>query len=118
MPQETANPQNAAQRPAPERETPPVAPEGAARVDWPEPQSYVAPDARDASLAPPAGGEVMEVGDLVAGGEPLDVDLGEVQMGGDRVKVPPGKDNAIQPQGRKTARANRERLKNPMGGRR
>ena len=75
----------------------------------PEPQTYVAPDARDATLAPPAAGEVGEYADE---GDPIE-QLGEVQMGGDRNNIP-NKDQAF-PQGRKTVEANRARFQRRPG---
>ena len=79
----------------------------------PEPQSYVAPDPRDASLAPPAAGEVDELPE----DDPVDDTFGEVQMGADRNMIP-GKDAVLTTQGRKTMHANRERLRSPVRGRR
>lgn len=75
----------------------------------PEPATYVAPDARDATLAPPASGEV---GDYADEGDPFDERFGEVQMGGDRRNAPV-KDNAQQ--GRKTVEGNRARVQRRPG---
>lgn len=76
----------------------------------PEPQTYVAPDAWDATLAPPAAGEVGEYADE---GDPIEPQLGEVQMGGDRNNIPT-KDETF-PQGRKTVEANRARVQRRPG---
>jgi hypothetical protein len=76
----------------------------------PEPQTYVAPEARDATLAPPAAGEVGEYADE---GDPIEPQFGEVQMGGDRNNIP-NKDQTF-PQGRKTVQANRARVQRRPG---
>jgi hypothetical protein len=76
----------------------------------PEPHSYAAPDARDATLAPPASGEV---GDYADEGDAIEPPLGEVQMGGNRNNIS-SKDQAF-PQGRKTMEANRARFKRGPG---
>jgi hypothetical protein len=73
----------------------------------PEPQSYVAPDSRDATLAPPASGEV---GDYADEGDSFEERFGEVQMGANRTN-PVKASNAVAPQGPKTTRANKERLR-------
>ena len=75
----------------------------------PEPHTYAAPDARDATLAPPAAGEVGEYADE---GDEIE-QLGEVQMGGDRHNIA-NKDQAL-PQGRKTVEANRARFQRRPG---
>lgn len=104
---EKATTQNAAPEPQAPR-----APQGAPGPETgqslrPEPQSYVAPDARDATLAPPASGEV---GDYADEGDPIDERYDEVQMGGTRTN-PVKTANAIAPQGPKTVQANKERLR-------
>ena len=81
-----------------------------ARSTRPEPGSYVAPDARDATLAPPASGQV---GDYADEGDPFDERFGEVQMGGTRNNIP-NKDAAF-PQGRKTVAGNRARIQRRPG---
>lgn len=82
----------------------------AAHSTRPEPGAYVASDARDASLAPPASGEV---GDYADDGDPFDERFGEVQMGGDRNNIA-NKDAAF-PQGRKTVEGNRARVQRRPG---
>jgi hypothetical protein len=62
----------------------------------PEPASYAAPDWRDASLAPPASGEVTDFFDE---GEPS----GGMQQGADRTRTP---EHDTQHQGEKTRAAN------------
>jgi hypothetical protein len=76
----------------------------------PEPQTYVAPDARDATLAPPAAGEMGEYADE---GDPIEPELGEVQMGGDRNNIP--RKDVASPQGRKTMEGNRARVQRRPG---
>jgi hypothetical protein len=94
--------------------TDPVAPQvpgsKAPLTDRPEPRSYAAPDPADATLAPPASGEVGEFADE---GDPIDPRFGEVQMGGNRNNIA-SKDLA-SPQGRKTVEANRAKLKRAPG---
>ena len=70
-----------------------------------EPRSYTARDSADASLAPPAAGEVA---DLDAEGE--DLDGVSVQQGRTNANRPE-KTEAQRGQGPKTIEANRERLK-------
>ena len=101
--------QNAATGPVAPR-VPGAHPEASPGPAGPEPHSYAAPDARDATLAPPAAGEVGEYADE---GDPIDPQIGEIQMGGDRNNIP-NKDQAL-PQGRKTVEANRARFKRSPG---
>lgn len=106
------NPQSAkatAQNAATEPQAPRVQGAGPESLEQtrPEPQSYVASDSRDATLAPPASGEV---GDYADEGDSFDERYGEVQMGGNRtnpVKTP----NDYSLQGPKTFRANKEKLR-------
>jgi len=85
-------------------------PETPSGVAGPEPHSYAAPDARDATLAPPAAGEVGEYADE---GDAIEPELGEIQMGGTRNNIA-GKDQAF-PQGRKTMEANRAQFNRRPG---
>jgi hypothetical protein len=101
-----ATAQNAATEPTAPRVQGAQAPESSHSLR-PEPSTYVAPDSRDATLAPPASGEV---GDYADDGDPFEERFGEVQMGSSRtnsVKT----SNAIAPQGPKTTQANKERLR-------
>ncbi len=102
--QHTDSPDGPAQNSVGERQ----APNDAAREDHrsvrPEPRSYAAPEAADASLAPPAAGEFSDYFDE---GDPL-ADEG-AQQGGDRTLR---EAHAHRPgQGPKTVRANREILR-------
>lgn len=93
----TATAQNAA--------TDPAAPNDQARSTAAEPRSYAAADQADASLAPPAAGEIADDMDE---GEALGED--DVQSGRDRTNIGAhSRDPAHQ--GSKTIQANRERLK-------
>jgi hypothetical protein len=100
----------AAQNAATDPTAPQTAGSNAPRSDRPEPKSYTAPDARDATLAGPASGEVGEYADE---GDPIDPRYAEVQTGGDRNNIA-SKDIA-SPQGRKTVEANRAKLKRGPG---
>ena len=97
----TATAQNAA--------TDPVAPNDPGREQSAavrnEPRSYVAADAKDASLAPPAAGEVA---DYMDEGDALAAD--DVQQGSDH-RNRPARTEAMDAQGPKTVAGNRERLK-------
>jgi len=70
-----------------------------------EPRSYVAEDAADSSLAPPAAGEVADAMDE---GEALAAE--DVQQGGDHMNRP-YRTEVRSAQGPKTTEANRDRLK-------
>ena len=72
--------------------TDPIAPNDQAREQnvsvRTEPRSYVAPDVADASLAPPAAGEVadfMDEGDALS---PADLEAGGLQQGGTNTRRP------------------------------
>ena len=89
--------------------TDPSAPNDQAREQHrsvrPDPRNYVAADVADASLAPPAAGEVadyMDEGDALG-------DEG-MQLGRDRT-ARPGRTEAARGQGRKTIEGNRERAR-------
>jgi hypothetical protein len=87
--------------------TDPIAPNDEGREQnaavRPEPRTYVAEDHKDASLAPPAAGEVA---DYMDEGDALD---GEVHSGADRTNVPAhSRDDG---QGPKTTRAIRDQIK-------
>lgn len=86
----------------PGREASAVAPE--------EPKSYAASDVKDASLAPPAAGEIadaMEEGD--------DLEGAAAQQGRTHANRP-GKTEAQAGQGPKTVEGNRQRLRNGDAG--
>ena len=70
-----------------------------------EPRSYTAPDVADASLAPPAAGEI---GDYADEGEALG-DAGRQQ--GRNHAARPERTEAAQGQGRKTLEGNRQRAR-------
>lgn len=70
-----------------------------------EPRSYVAPDAADASLAPPAAGEVADAMDE---GDALAAD--DIQQGSTHANRPERTETQAD-QGPKTTEANREALK-------
>lgn len=95
----TATAQNAA--------TDPVAPDtrGGRQQRQGEPRAYAAADVRDASLAPPAAGEIADTMDE---GEALAAD--GAQQGGDHTNRP-YRTEVQSDQGPKTKEANRERLK-------
>lgn len=92
----TATAQNAA--------SDPVIPSDREVRDTAEPKTYAAPDASNASVAPPAAGETT---DFMAEGDALDD--AAVQQGSERADRPNAK--AESGQGPKTLAANRERLK-------
>jgi hypothetical protein len=107
--QNPQSPKATAQNAATEPQAPLVQGAGPERREptRPEPQSYVASDSREATVAPPASGEL---GDYADEGDAFDERFGEVQMGGNRtnpVKTP----NDASLQGRKTFQANKERLR-------
>ena len=85
--------------------TEPPAPNDQAREQHvsvrPEPRSYVAPDVADASLAPPAAGEVA---DYMDEGDALAAD--DVQQGGNHANRP-ARTEAARGQGPKTRAGNR-----------
>ena len=89
--------------------TDPVAPKDQARDQnrsvHPEPRNYVARDVRDASLAPPAAGEVA---DYMDEGDALGVDG---QQQGRNHTTRPIRTEAMRGQGPKTRAANRQRVK-------
>lgn len=95
----TATSQNAATDPVPPRD------QGDGRPSRQEPRSYAATDWSDASLAPPAVGEVadgMDEGEALA--------ASDVQQGGTN-RNRPERTEKQSPQGPETVAANRERLK-------
>jgi len=71
----------------------------------PAPDAYAAPDVKDATVAPPAAGEMA---DYMDEGDPLDGD--EFHTGRTRTNVAAHSRN-IDQQGPKTVQANRQRLK-------
>lgn len=71
----------------------------------PAPDAYAAPDVKDATVAPPAAGEMA---DYMDEGDPLDGD--EFHTGRTRTNVAAHSRNVDQ-QGPKTVQANRQRLK-------
>jgi hypothetical protein len=95
----TATSQNAATDPAKQGD------QGDGQASRPEPRSYAAVDGSDASLAPPAAGEVADGMDE---GEALAAD--DIQQGGTN-RNRPGRTENQTPQGPETVAANRERLK-------
>jgi hypothetical protein len=88
--------------------TDPAAPNDQARGEHvsarPEPRSYAASDVEDATLAPPASGEVA---DYMDEGEALE---GELQSGANRTNIP-AHSRADDHHGPKTTKAIREQLK-------
>jgi hypothetical protein len=83
------------------------APNDVARDDHrgvrPEPRTYAAPDVADATLAPPAAGEIP---DYLDEGEPLSDAFGETQQGADRTLREVHRHRTSQ--GPKTTRAKRQ----------
>lgn len=75
-----------------------------------EPKSYAAHDVNDASLAPPAAGEIADFMD-----EGDDLKGATVQQGRDHANRP-GKTEAETGQGPKTVEGNRQRLKDGDAG--
>jgi len=99
----TATSQNAATDPAGQGD------KGDHRDSRSEPRSYAAADWSDASLAPPAAGEVADDMDE---GEALEAD--DVQQGGTN-RNRPERTEKQSPQGPETVAANRERVKGEGG---
>jgi len=100
MPHQTPHsPSATSQNAATDRQPPNDQARGQHRSVRPDPQSYVAPDYADASLAPPAAGEV---GDYADEGDPS---MG-AQQGGTRTRVP--EKEASYSQGPKTHAAQRD----------
>ena len=95
----TATRQNAATDPAKQGD------QGDGHEPRQEPRSYAAPDALDASLAPPAAGEIADEMDE---GEALAAD--DMQQGATN-RNRPDRTEKQSPQGPETVAANRERLK-------
>lgn len=95
----TASKQNTATDP----QTPSVRVADQDAVSRAEPQGYVASDYRDASLAAPAAGEMVDYGDE---GEPLDADVQQGSTNANR----PARTEVRFGQGPKTTKANRQRL--------
>lgn len=91
-----ATAQNAAADPQAPRDTP------LAQDRRPEPRAYAAPDVQDASLAPPAAGEVADFQD---DGDDLG---GEAVQQGATHSNRPGRTEALDQQGPKTQAANRD----------
>jgi hypothetical protein len=77
----------------------------------PEPRSYAAPDVADASLAPPAAGEIA---DYMDEGEALG-DPG-LQQGRNKTNRP-GRTEMARGQGRKTRAANRQTIRSRLSDR-
>jgi hypothetical protein len=99
MPHQTPHAPNAtAQNAATERQAPNDQAREQHRTVRPDPRSYAAPDVADATLAPPAAGEVGDYAD--EGGA-----SGGVQQGSDRTRIP--EKNAQFSQGGKTQREQR-----------
>jgi hypothetical protein len=99
MPHQTPHAPNAtAQNAATDRQMPNDQAREQHRSVSPDPRSYAAPDVADATLAPPAAGEV---GDYADEGEPS----GGMQQGADRRRIP--EKDVQYPQGGKTQRAQR-----------
>lgn len=71
----------------------------------PEPRSYAAPEVGDATLAPPAAGEVA---DYMDEGDPLGAD--DVQQGANHLNRP-ARTEKLRGQGPKTRAGNRNRVK-------
>ena len=81
-----------------------------ARDQRDEPRAYAAPDAKDATLAPPAAGETADFMD-----EGHDLEGGATQQGRTHSNRPDATE-AQSGQGPKTTAANRERLKDGDAG--
>lgn len=106
MPHQTPHsPSATAQNAATDRQQPNDQAREQHRSVRPDPHSYAAPDVADATLAPPAAGEV---GDYADEGEALGVDGG--QQGRDHTNRP-HRTEALRGQGRLTRELNRRQVK-------